>query len=181
MAAPEHVPRPKAEKARVYESPPWSGDSWEQDRPAELTQGQPMGPRLGFQGPDQGFILKLARRYEGQLALTAGEHEADVIAGCTAVALKRASLYGRAPVIHDLEVAFMIFGFLPRDGQPDAALVKLRTQLFEEVSNLHHYSELRHIVDLVPVATLKLPPAAVQAQAAQDWRGFFHRKSAGVA
>lgn len=179
MAAPEFVPRPKAEKARVYESPPWGGDSWMQDRPAELLTGQPTGPQMGYPGPDQGFVLKLARRFEGRLALTAGEHEADAIAGCTAVALKRASLFGRAPVIHDLTIAFTIFGFLREPVDPE--LVRMRAPLFEECANLHHYSELRHIVDLVPVATLQLTPAAVEAQAAQDWRGFFRRKSAGVA
>ena len=41
MAAPEYVPRPKAEKSRVYESPPWADDSWYQDRPAEIMTGQP--------------------------------------------------------------------------------------------------------------------------------------------
>jgi hypothetical protein len=181
MAAPDYVPRPKAEKARVYESPPWSGDSWEQDRPAELMAGQPMGPRLGYPGPDQGFALKLVRLFEGQLALAPGEHEADAVAGCTAVALKRASLFGRAPVVYDLQIAFTIFGYWPPGNQPDPALVKLRKPLFEEVANLHHYSELRHIVDLVPVAVLQLTPDAVAAQAASDWRAFFKRKSAGVA
>ena len=182
MAAPEFIPRPKAEKARVYESPPWSGESWEQDRPAELMAGQPAGPRLGYPGPDQGFVLKLARRFEGHLLLAPGEHEADAMAGCTAVALKRASIFGRAPVIHDLRVAFLVFGFLPAAGGGlDPALVAMRKKYFEEVRNRHHYSELRHIADLVPVAVLQLSPQAVEAQATQDWRGFFRRKSAGVA
>ena len=178
MAAPESVPRPKAEKARVYESPPWGGDSWWQDRPAELLTGQPKGPRLGSPGPDQGFVLKLARRFDGRLHLAAGEHHSDAVAGCTAVALKRASIFGRAPMIHDLTVAFTIFGFL--SPQPDADLVRMRTPIFEEVSNPHHYSELRHIVDLVPEATLRLSVAQIEAQATQDWRGYFRRKSAGV-
>lgn len=178
MAAPDYVPRPKAQKARVYESPPWSGDSWMPDRPADLPAGQPLGPRMGYPGPDQGYILKLARRFEGTLALAEGEHEADAIAGCTAVGLKRASLFSRAPVIHDLTVAFTIWGFLT-EAPPE--LVALRKPLFEEVSALHHYSELRRIVDLVPVAVLKLSPAEVAQQAQADWRSFFRRKSAGAA
>lgn len=178
MAAPEHVPRPKAEKARVYESPPWSGDSWVADRPGDLAGGQPLGPRLGYPGPDQGYVLKLVRRFEGKLVLTPGEHEADVIAGCCAVAMKRASLFGRAPMIHDLTVAFSIWGFL---AEPDPEQLKMRKPLFEEVSMPHHYMELRRIVDLVPIAVLKLPHAEVQRQAAQDWHAFFRRKSAGAA
>jgi len=133
---------------------------------------------LGSPGPDQGYVLKLARRFDGHLHLAAGEHQGDAVAGCTAVALKRASIFGRAPMIHDLTVAFTIFGFL--SPQPDADLVRMRTPIFEEVRNPHHYSELRHIVDLVPEATLRLSVAQVEAQAAQDWRGYFRRKSAGV-
>src|SRR5215204_1081107 len=123
MAAPDYVPSPKAQKARVYESPPWSEDSWFADRPADLPGGQPLGPRMGYPGPDQGYMLKLARTFEGQLVLTEGEHEADAMAGGIAVALKRASLFGRAPVIHDLRIAFTIWGFLA-PAPPE--LVKLR-------------------------------------------------------
>jgi hypothetical protein len=179
MAAPEYVPTPKAEQARVYQSPPWRDESWLPDRPGDLATGQPLGPRMGYPGPDQGFVLKLARLFEGKLSLAPGEHEADAIFGCCGVALKRASLFGRAPVVHDLTVAFTIYGFLSE--QPDPEQVKMRKPLFEEVSNLHHYSELRRVVDLVPIAVLKLSPAQVKQQAATDWRGFFHRKSAGVA
>jgi hypothetical protein len=133
---------------------------------------------MGYPGPDQGYILKLVRSFEGSLVLTEGEHEADAIAGCTAVGLKRASLFGRAPIIHDLRVAFTIWGFLT-EAPPE--LVKLRKPLFEEVSALHSYSELRRIVDLVPVAVLRLTPAEVTQQAQADWRSFFRRKSAGAA
>lgn len=178
MAAPDYVPHPKDEKPRTYSSPPWRPESWEADRPAELSGRQPLGPRLGYPGPDQGYVLKLARSFSGKLSLTEGEHEKDALAGCSAVALKRASLYGRAPVIHDLRIALLVWGFLA--PQPDAELVRLRKPLFEEASNPHHYMELRRIVDLVPIAVLKLTPAEVERQAATDWRAFFKRKSAGV-
>ena len=82
------------------------------DRPAELADGQPAGPGLGYQGPDQGYALRLVRQFDGQLVLTNGEHASDAEAGCVAVALRRASMFGRAPVIHDLTVAFTIWGFL---------------------------------------------------------------------
>ena len=32
--------------------------------------------------------------------------------GCLNIALKRASMFGRAPVIYDLEFAYSLFGFL---------------------------------------------------------------------
>jgi hypothetical protein len=168
MAAPEYVPRPKAEKARVYESPPWRAESWTATRPADLEAHQPTGPHLGYQGPDQGFMLKLARTFEGTLTLTEGEREADAIVGASAIAMRRASMYGRAPVIHDLRIALTIFGFLTPN--PDPQLVVLRKRLFEECSGLHHYSDLRRVVDAVPESTLRLTPQQVTDAFTRDWR-----------
>jgi len=174
MAAPEYVPRSPVDKARVYESPPWSGDRWVADRPGELSGRQPLGPRLGYPGPDQGFVLKLAREFEPRLVLTEGESADDAIAGACVVALKRASLFGRAPVVHDLTAAFTIWGFL---AEADGELVRLRRPLFEEVANPNHYTELRRVADLVPQAVLRLSHQEIAGVAASDWRAFFKRKS----
>jgi hypothetical protein len=169
MAAPEYVPRPMAEKARVYESPPWRFDPWVAGRPSDLGEGQPIGPRLGYPGPDQGFMLKLARGFEGKLTLTEGEHEADVIAGAVAIALRRASMFGRAPVVHDLTVALTAFGFLG-DSEPDAELVALRRELFDGVAHGHNYVDLHTVVDSVPEASLRLSPKEVRSRARDGWR-----------
>ena len=124
MAAPEHVPVDDNQPVRGYESPPRRAESWRPNRPGEVIEGgQPRGERLGNQGPDQGYMLSLARRFEGKLMLTPGEHEKDALAGSVAVALKRASLYGRAPVVHDLTIALTIWGFL---GEAPDDLVQLR-------------------------------------------------------
>jgi hypothetical protein len=165
MAAPEYVPRPKDDQPRVYESAPWLSDSWYADRPADLEGPQPFGPRLGYPGPDQGYALKLARQFEDKLVLTPGEHATDVIAGCVEIANKRASLFGRAPVIHDLTVAFSLWGFL---GEADPELVRLRKRYFQAVGEASHYSERRRVVDVVPVAALKLPLADFAKVIEQD-------------
>ena len=137
------------------------------DRPAEVGDlGQPRGERLGNPGPDQGYALRLVRQFEGRLNLGEGEHEHDVIAGCVGVALKRASLFGRAPVIHDLTLAFTIWGFL--DDDPDPALVDVRKELFASAG--HHYAERRAVVDMVPEATLRLTPTQAADAYAADWR-----------
>jgi hypothetical protein len=86
-----------------------------------------------------------------------------------AVANKRASVLGRAPVIHDLRVAATLFGFL--DAGADAELVALRRELFEEVSHFHHYMELRGIVDMVPADVLRQTPQQVTERYEADWRG----------
>ncbi len=110
--------------------------------------------------------MRLARSFDDELMLTDGEHQADVVAGCVAVALKRASAFGRAPTVHDLRCAFSIFGFL---SQPDPELLELRRELFEEVAHPHHYAERRAIVDAVPTEFLRRPHQAV-IQDAGDWR-----------
>ena len=168
MAAPEHVPVDRNRPVRAYESPPRRPEPWKPDRPAEVVgQGQPRGDRLGHQGPDQGYALRLARAFEGKLELTAGEHERDALAGAVAIALKRASLFGRAPVVHDLTVALTVWGFL-RDAPEE--LVAARKELFEEVWHPHHYAELRRIVDLVPEQTLRMSLAEVEQVQRTDWR-----------
>lgn len=112
-------------------------------------------------------MLSLARRFEDKLTLAAGEHEKDALAGAVGIALKRASLYGRAPVVHDLTIALTVWGFL---GEAPDDLVALRSHLFEEVWHPHHYDELRQLVDLVPEATLRLTPAQVTEAHRADWR-----------
>jgi len=138
---------------------------WTSSRPSELRGTRaPAGAFLGTPGPDQGFALKLARRFEDRLVLAPGEHADDAIAGCTAVAMRRAASYGRAPVIHDLTLAFTLFGFLP--GAP-ADLVAAREPLFRSAS--HHYQAQRTIADCVPEATLRLTPEQV-AERLDSWR-----------
>lgn len=168
MAAPEYVPPKPAQQVRTYESPPRRPESWIPSRPGELA-GQPRGDMLGNQGPDQGYVYVLARQFQGGLRLTDGEHEADALAGCSAIALKRASLFGRAPVIHDLRLALTVWGFLG-DGAAPSELVAARKPLFAEVANPHHWAELRQVVDAVPEATLRLSPAQAAESAARDWR-----------
>jgi hypothetical protein len=171
MAAPEYVPVEPAREVRTYESPPRKPDPWYAARPGELAGPQPRGDLLGYQGPDQGYVLVLARRFEGKLVLTDGEREADAVAGCIGVALRRASLFGRAPVVHDLAVAFTLWGFMT---DAPSELVELRRPLFAEVANPLHYVEQRRIADLVRESGLRLGPAEARAEHARDWRALLH-------
>ena len=169
MAAPEHVPSDLTTKPRTGLGLP-PARSFDNDRPGALGPAQPTGPGLGNPGPDQGYALTLAHRFADRLVLAAGETEHDAVAGCTGVALRRASIFGRAPVIHDLTVAFTIWGFLG-DAPPD--LVALRTPLFQAAA--HHYADQRAIVDMVPEATLRLPHGEVTRRFPSDWRALLGR------
>ncbi len=48
-----------------------------------------------------------------------------------AIALRRASLFGRAPMIHDLTVAFTLWGYL---GEAPAELTSVRKERFAAVA-----------------------------------------------
>ena len=167
MAQPEFVPLHAGDRVRAAERIPAHG-GWRQDRPAELTSPDlPTGARFGTPGPDQGYALTLAERFVERLELADGEHGEDAVAGCLGVGLRRASLFGRAPVIHDLDLAFTIFGYL---GGAPADLVAFRVPLLRGAA--HDYWAQRDVADKVQEPTLRLTP--VQARAKQaDWRGFF--------
>ncbi len=129
-----------------------------------------MGARLGSQGPDQGYALRLVRLFDDKLHL--GELDAeDVKAACVAIAMKRSAVFGRAPVVHDLTVAFTVWGFL--DENPPAELVERREKLFPQVRSGHHYAERREIVDLVPDEVLRQSHGQIEMHYEADWQQNF--------
>lgn len=137
------------------------------DRPGDLDHGQPEGSRFGSQGPDQGYAFKLASHFDDKLHLGKLSRD-DVIAGCVAIAMKRAALFGRGPVVSDLNAAFSVYGFLHSD--PPVELVELREQLFAQIASHHHYQERRAVVDIVSAQTLRQAPDAIVNAARTDWR-----------
>lgn len=168
MAAPEFVPAAPTTK-RHYSSPPQRAGKGSANRPGE-TFGTPAGDggRLGAQGPDQGFVLTLTPLFDTKLVLTEGEYRGDVDAGCVGVALKRASLFHRAPVVHDLRIAYTLFGFL--DESAPSELVDFRRAAFAEVHYSFHYFERRAIADMVSNDVLMQTPDEVATRYRADWR-----------
>ncbi len=170
MAAPKFSPVAPTTSVRSYSSPDHVPGSWNPDRPGEIDGFQPSGDRLGAQGPDQGFALKIAHSLSDRLHLDPAEHPDDVIRGCLGVALRRASMFSRAPVVHDLHIAFTVWGFY--DENPAPELVELRGQMFEGLRHVgHHYAESRAVVDAVDPAVLRMTPGAVADAYAAGWRG----------
>ena len=114
MAAPEYVPvdrqpararLPLAAPARrvVAARPPGRGD---RRRPAARRAPRQPGPRPGLRahaGPPLRGQAHADRR---------ASTRRTPWPGAVGVALKRASLFGRAPIVHDLTVALTIWGFL---------------------------------------------------------------------
>ena|ERR1700694_6048226 len=164
MAQPEYVPVAEADRVRPVERLHVPRE-WKTNRPGEL-RGlyPPSGKLFGTQGPDQGYALGLARRFENKLQLAEGESVEDTMAGCVVVALRRAALFGRAPVIYDLEFAFTLWGFL---GGAPPDLIEYRKSLFQSAS--HDYFDQAVISDLVPEETLRFTPRQV-ADRLSKWR-----------
>jgi hypothetical protein len=170
MAQPDYVPVLPRDKVRVSERLP-TPEPWYADRPGEVVQRgrQPAGPRFGTNGPDQGYALRLVHQWTDKLVLAPGEHLQDAVAGSLGVALKRASLFGRAPVTYDLEMAFSLWGFLP--PVPPELLTR-RQRIFESAA--HEYNKQRDIADQSPERTLRLTPAEVRHRLATgDWQSLF--------
>ena len=94
MAAPRFAPS-RRRSDPFYESPDVVPASWSTDRPAEIEGLQPVGPSLGYPGPDQGFILTIAQRLRPRICTQSGEHIDDAINGSIGIALRRASMISR--------------------------------------------------------------------------------------
>lgn len=171
MSAPQYVPTSPITQVRSYTSPPRRPESWTKDRVSEIPARQPLEDRLGVTGPDPGYALTLAARYKGKLMLqgTGDALESEVLRGAAEIAMKRAALVGRAPILADFTVALSVWGFL--DSHPDAELVALRRQMFEGVHHIAaHYPHLRDLADSVPVEILSLSPAMVSQRHNTSWR-----------
>jgi hypothetical protein len=159
MTQPTFVPIAEADQVRPARHMHVPG-SWTTSRPAELV-GPTMrrGAGIGTPGPDSGFALRLAQRFEDELKLGEGESAHDVLLGVALVGSKRAALFGRAPCIHDVRFALNLWGFL--DEVP-ADVQALRRAAFSSLS--HDYVAQRALVDAVPEATLRLSPDEVRAR-----------------
>jgi hypothetical protein len=158
MTQPTFVPIAEADQVRPARHMDVPG-IWTADRPAELV-GPTMrrGASIGTPGPDSGFALRLAHRFEEDLTLGEGESAHDVLLGVALVASKRAALFGRAPCIYDVRLALDLWDFL---GDAPADVREARRVAFSSVS--HDYVAQRALVDSVPEETLRQRPDAVRA------------------
>jgi hypothetical protein len=137
---------------------------WRSDRPGDLGPEQPEGALLGRPGPNVGYAYTLAQRAKDRLRLGPYEPAPDAVAVVAEVAGKRAALYGRAPVIGDVDLAIAILGY---DGTAGDTFVAARTAAVYEAS--HDYRRRRAMVDSVPDALLRQRPQQAAADIAA-WR-----------
>ena len=142
---------------------------WRADRPGDLEAAPGAsvpenGALMGRPGPNIGYAYTLAARVCSRLRLSPHEHADDVIAVLAEIAGKRAALFGRAPVIGDIDVAVELLGF---DGTADDAFVELRARLMHDAA--HDYTRRRELVDAVPEELVRLRGPAL-AERVAEWR-----------
>lgn len=153
MTQPTFVPIAEADQVRPARHLHVPG-SWTPTRPAEAQAPAVRHSRIvGTPGPDSGFALRLAKRFEHELQLDDGESAHDVLLGVALVAAKRAALFGRAPSVYDVRFALNLWGFL--QDEPAERRTE-RKAAFSGVS--HDYVAQRALVDSVPEETLRLSP-----------------------
>ena len=129
---------------------------WLADRPGDLPAGQPTGKLLGTPGPNVGYALTLANRVRDQFAIAPHEHLDDAVAVVAELAMRRAALFGRAPVMRDIEFGAYIMVYTGDDA-PDFTDWRVRT--VQGAS--HNYYERRALVDAIPEDVLRLVPTAL--------------------
>lgn len=126
---------------------------WSPHRPSELRAGpRSFGGAGGAPGPDQGYALRLAQIAGERVVLGEGERLDDALSAAVVVGLGRASAFGRAPVLKDLEFGLAAFGFL---GPVDADTAMRRHRFISGLA--HDYFRQRMIADLCDEATLRAP------------------------
>jgi len=161
MTQPTFVPIAEADQVRPARHMHVPG-AWTTSRVAELKVPRALrGRSVGTPGPDAGFALRLARRFDHDLKLGPGEEEHDALLGVALIAARRAALYGRAPCIHDVRFALALWGFL--DEVTDE-VQDTRRRAFASVS--HDYVAQRALVDALDEDLLRRDVADVQGAAA---------------
>ena len=91
------------------------------------------------------------------------------MAGCVSVALKRASLAGRAPISEDIYVALLVFGFIFENTPQE--LVAFRQKLFRGAGLSHNQqAAVQKIADSVLSDVVVKTPDQIQDLQRSDWR-----------
>jgi hypothetical protein len=131
---------------------------WFANRPGDIPAGWPTGKLLGSPGPNVGYALTLANRLRDRFVLAPHEGLEDAIAVVAEIAMRRAAIFGRAPVITDVEFGMEIIGYR---GDADPDFVTWRKRAVRGAQ--HNYYERRALVDAIPVDILRLVPSALPA------------------
>ena len=164
------VPADPADRPRQQQNlPPGTAlppaGRWRANRAGDLIGSEaPEGRFFGRPGPNVGYAYTLAEHVADRLELSETEDVHDVIPVIAEIAGKRAALFKRAPVIHDVDAVTALLGY---DGSADAEFAKVRALLVYEAG--HDYRRRRALVDAIPDSLLRRKPDEVGAEI-YEWR-----------
>ena len=167
MAAPKYVP-PPVQQTKYYQSTAKIRHSSGVERPAEIYIHNANEAGTGHPGPDQGYALRLVKDFKDKIFLFPGEHWQDASEVAVLTALKRASLFGRAPCAHDIEAGLWIWGYL--DSNPEDQLIEIRKGNFGHIGSGHNYLKRRYVSDAVSSSSLKRPLDQIRMDYGKSWR-----------
>jgi hypothetical protein len=146
MAVDPYVPtRPEDAPRHSVAIPPAVG--WKAVRPGDLDPAAARGKGVlfGTPGPDSGYALTLAEQYHGQITAVFPETAHDAESVAAQFAMRRAGVFGRAPVRGDVELGFTLFGWL---GDPPAELVEWRRKAVARAA--HDYARRTTLIETIP-------------------------------
>jgi hypothetical protein len=155
-------PDPDARPRQQQNLPPGvalpAASHWRPDRPGDASGPVPRdGELFGTPGPNVGFAYTLAERVKDRFRLGPHERIDDAVSVVAEIAGKRAAIFGRAPVIHDIEHAMAVLGY---DGSASMEFVEARTLMVLDAS--HDYSRRRALVDAVSTELLRATGAELR-------------------
>ena len=166
MAVDPYVPaHPEDAPRRSVDIPPARG--WRAVRPGDLDPGEPFGRAgllFGTPGPDGGYALRLAEAFHDRIGVVPPETAHDAEALAAQVAMRRAGVFGRAPIRADVELGFTLFGWL---GEPPADLVEWRRLAVAGIS--HDYTRRIRLVEAIPEWVVRHRTCDIRARLS-DWR-----------
>jgi hypothetical protein len=166
MAVDPYVPtRPEDAPRRSVAIPPAAG--WLADRPGDIDPAVGSGRKgvlFGTPGPDSGYALTLAEHFHDQITATFPETVHDAQSLAAQVAMRRGGVFGRAPVRADLELGFLLFGWL---GDAPADLVEWRRKAVAGVA--HDYARRMNLVEAIPEWVIRQRPDQIRDRLS-DWK-----------
>jgi hypothetical protein len=167
MAVDPYVPTlPEDAPRRSVAIPPASG--WRAVRPGDLEPaagpGRGNGVLFGTPGPDSGYALTLAERFRDRITVAPPETVHDAEAVAAGVAMRRAGLFGRAPMSTDVELGLTLFGWL---GDAPAELVEWRRLAVAGIG--HDYARRVGLVEAIPDAVIRRRPDQIRGELS-GWR-----------
>jgi len=128
-------------------------------RPGAVEGPWPTGPGFGSPGPNIGFAFTLVQRARDRFALAVREHTADAYALVAALAMKRASSFGRAPVVDDVSCGLVVLGY---EGPTAESFVEWRLLIGADAA--HDYIRVQAVCDAVAIDDLRQSPARLVEQ-----------------